>query len=263
MLNWNPQVDGGQYGLIAPWYFFNMLWAFIGYNNQRTDGIFVYTTEDERHTWANMVACDGNKAVRIKWREHKYADVPKTLRVENRYNAFSMRFEKDMLNTVKNQYMELIAVDDECAQWRSLEDRRKLTVQLMPEQDTIFEDKYVSGVFKLYECAFFSPTKEDWESRKLPMSMPILPSGLLPALDIKKFGFSKDWDKKFVSELKPYCPRLFGLRKQGMDLSLERQTDEGLHGVDFPEIPDSFRWYRDVQIEIVFMPMQTVQYTGC
>ena len=263
MLTYNPHVDGNDHGLIAPWYFFNMLWAFIGYNNQRTDGIFVYTTEDEKYTWANMVACDGNKAVRIKWRENKYADVPKTLRVGNRYNAFSMRFEKDMLNTVKNQYMELIHVDEDGAQWRSLEDGRKLTVQLMPEQDTIFDDKYIAGVFKMYECAFFSPTKEDWESRKLPMSMPILPSGLFAGLDLKKFGFTKDWDRTIVKVLKPYCPRMFGLRKQGMDLSLERQTSEGLHGMDFPDMPDSFRWYRDVQIEIVFMPMQAREYTGC
>lgn len=130
MLTYNPHVDGNDHGLIAPWYFFNMLWAFIGYNNQRTDGIFVYTTEDEKYTWANMVACDGNKAVRIKWRENMYGDVAKTLRVDNRYNAFSMRFEKDMLNIVKNQYMELIHVDEDGAQWRSLEDGRKLTVQL-------------------------------------------------------------------------------------------------------------------------------------
>lgn len=263
MLNYNPQTDGNAYGLIAPWYFFNMLWAFVGYNNQRTDGIFVYTTEDEKHTWANMVACDGNKAVRIKWRENKYADVTKPLRVDNKYEAFSMRFEKDMLNTVKNQYMELIHVDEDGAQWRSLEDGRKLTVQLMPEQDTIFDDKYVAGVFKLYERAFFSPTKEDWESRKLPMSMPILPVSLFAGLDLKKFGFTKDWDKVLTKASKTYCPRLFGLRRQGLDLSLERQTDEGLHGMDFPDMPDSFRWYRDVQIEIVFMPMQAVEYTGC
>lgn len=241
--------------LSIPWFFAGMCHAFMHTDpNSGYAGIFLYTTETNGVVYANMAATNMNWAVRIRWRE-EYGSGQVLHHMDNANHGVQLRLTKEHLALMKGNYMQLDALNERSALFSSATQNGTVRVDIpytdWPEQSI---EQYIN---ELFEGLFFSPTLEQWEVRKLSMSMPIINMGLFKACDLKKYGFDKPLDRSEAKSDVTFAPRLFGLCRPaevGME-GLTTQTNDGLHGLDFPEYPKEFKWYKDVSIQVVFMPM--------
>ena len=237
-----------------PSYFANLCFDCVQYNESSYDGLFLYTTDDGEKTYCNLASCNGNMAIRIKWSTNFERDGYNP--IANDYHGFSLQFNKDMLRLIKDQEMKLIDVVDNKVVFEGFADRRRLEVPILPGQERVFGSEYPSAPFKMFETQFFSATDEEWENRKLNMERPMFNFGQLKVLDLKRHGFDKPL-KNACKYGNPFAFSLFGLRgmNQHIEDNVTIQKSEGLHGVDFPELPKEISWYKDLSIQIILMPL--------
>ena len=241
--------------LSVPWFFASMGHAFMDTNpNSGYDGVFLYTTEENGVVYANLAATNTSWAVRIRWRE-QYDSGQVLHHIDNPNHGVQLRLTKEHLALMKGNYMELDALSENGVVFGSATQNGTVRVDIpytdLPESSV---ERYITEHF---ESMFFSPTLEQWEVRKLSMYMPVINMGLFKACDLKKYGFDKPLDRSEAKSDVTFAPRLFGLCRPaevGME-GLTTQTNDGLHGLDFPEYPKEFKWYKDVSIQVVFMPM--------
>ena len=241
--------------LSLPWFVAGMCHAFMGTEpNSGYAGVFLYTTEQDDKVYANMAATNMNWAVRIRWRE-EYNSGQVLHHIDNANHGVQLRLTKEHLAMMKGQYMQMDALNERSAQFSSVTSNGVIRVDVpytdMSEQSV---GRYITEHF---EDLFFSPTMEQWEARKLHMAMPIINMGLFKACDLKRYGFDKPLSREEAKSDLTFAPRLFGLCRPsevGTE-GLTAQTSDGLHGLDFPEYPKDFKWYKDVSIQVVFMPM--------
>lgn len=241
--------------LSLPWFFASMGHAFIGTDmNTGYCGVFLYTTEQDGVVYANLAATNTSWALRIRWRE-EYGSGQVLCHMENANHGVQLRLTKEHLALMKGNYMQLDALNERSALFSYASPNGVIRVDIpytdLPEQSVEWH------INEHFEGLFFSPTLEQWEVRKLSMHMPIINMGLFKACDLKKYGFDKPLDRSAAKSDVTFAPRLFGLCRPaevGRE-GLTTQTNDGLHGLDFPEYPKEFKWYKDVSIQVVFMPM--------
>ena len=241
--------------LSVPWFFAGMCHAFMDADpNSGYAGIFLYTTEQDGKVYANMAATNNSWAVRIRWRE-EYGTGQVLHHIDNANHGVQLLFRKEHLQMMKGTYMQMEALRESGVLFSYASPNGVIRVDIpytdMPEQSV---EHYIGDYF---EGMFFSPTLEQWEVRKLSMHMPIINMGLFKACDLKKYGFDKPLDRSEAKSDVTFAPRLFGLCRPSQvgEEGLTTQTNDGLHGMDFPEYPREFKWYKDVNVQIVFMPM--------
>lgn len=239
--------------LSIPWFFAGMCHAFMDTDpNSGYGGILLYTTETNGVVYANMAATNQSWAVRIRWRE-EYNSGQVLNHIDNSNHGMQLRFTKEHLAMMKGAYMQLDALSERGALFSYASPNGVIRVDIpytdLPEHSV---DRYINEQF---EGLFFSPTRRHWEERKLPMSMPIINMGLFKVCDLKRYGFDKVLDRSEAKNDLTFAPRLFGLCRPDQVGKRTTQTDDGLHGMDFPEYPREFKWYKNVSVQIVFMPM--------
>ena len=243
--------------LSFPWFFAPMCQNFTAYSrfsDEPYEGVFLYTTEQDGKVYANMAATDMNIAIRIKWRE-EYSSGQELHHIDNAGHAVKLMLAREHLSMMKGNFMQLDEIKEGSVVFGSCSSSGlvKVNVPLSSTgEDTV--QRYIENFF---EGMFFSPTREEWEARKLGMGMPTFMAHRLVACDLKKYGFDKPLDRSEAKSDVTFAPRLFGLCRPaevGME-GLTTQTNDGLHGLDFPEYPKEFKWYKDVSIQVVFMPM--------
>ena len=241
--------------LSLPWFFASMGHAFMDTDpNSGYAGVFLYTTEQDGKIYANLASTNMSWAVRIRWRE-QYGTGQVLCHMDNPNHGVQLRLTKEHLALIKGNYMQLDALNERSAQFSSASSTGTVRVDIpytdLPEQSV---ERHINEHF---EGLFFSPTMEQWEVRKLSMHMPIISMGLFKACDLKKYGFDKPLSRGDAKSDLPFAPRLFGLCRPSQvgTEDLTAQTNDGLHGLDFPEYPMEFKWYKDVSIQVVFMPM--------
>lgn len=241
--------------LSIPWFFAGMCHAFMEADpNSGYGGVFLYTTETNGIVYANMAATNRSWAVRIKWHE-QYGSGQVLHHIDNANHGMQLRFTKEHLAMMKGAYMQLDALSESGALFSSASTAGAIRVDVpytdLPEQSI---KRYITEHF---EGLFFSPTWEEWEARKLHMSMPLINMEVFKACNLKTYGFNKVLDRAEAKSALTMAPRLFGLCRPSQvgDENLTVQTIDGLHGIDFPEYPKAFKWYKDVNIQVVFMPL--------
>ena len=238
-----------------PSYFANLCFECVDYKDSNYDGLFLYTTDDGgEKTYCNLASCNGNMAIRIKWTTN--FDSEGYSHIANEYHGFSLQFNKDILRSIKEQEIQLKDVVDNKAIFEGFADRRRIEVPIMPRQNEVFSENYPSAPYKMFETQFFSTTDEEWEKRKLNMERPLFNFSQLKVLDLKRHGFDKPL-KNVCKYGNPFAFSLFGLRgmNQRIKDNVTIQKSEGLHGVDFPELPKEISWYKDLSIQIILMPL--------
>lgn len=238
--------------LSIPWFFADMCHAFMEADpNSGYGGVFLYTTETNGIVYANMAATNRSWAVRIKWHE-QYGSGQVLHHIDNANHGVQLLFRKEHLNMMKGTYMQMETLSERGVLFSYASPNGVIRVDIpytdIPEQS-------VAHYIEQFEGLFFSPTRRQWEERKLPLSMPIINTGLFKACDLKKYGFDKVLDRGEAKKDLTFAPRLFGLCRPDQVGKRTTQTDDGLHGMDFPEYPREFKWYQHVSIQIVFMPM--------
>lgn len=241
--------------LSLPWFFANMGHAFMDTDpNSGYAGVFLYTTEQDGKIYANMAATNKSWAVRVKWRE-EYGTGQVLHHIDNPNHGVQLRLTKEHLALMKGQYMQMDALSESGVLFSSATQNGTIRVDV-PYTD-LPERSVGNRITEHFEDLFFSPTLEQWEVRKLSMHMPIINMGLFKACDLKKYGFDKPLDRSEAKSDLPFAPRLFGLCRPSQvgEEGPTTQTSDGLHGLDFPEYPKAFKWYKDVSIQVVFMPM--------
>ena len=242
-----------------PSYFANLAFETVYYNNSSYDGLFLYTTDDGEKVYCNLASTNGNTAIRIRWSTNFESDGYN--HIANEYHGFSLQFNKDILRNIKDQEMKLIDVVDNKVVLEGFADRRRIEVPILPNQHAVFGSDYPSAPFNMFEKQFFSATNEEWEARKLNMERPLFNFEQLKKFDLKRHGF----DKPLKNECKYrnlFGLSIFGLKGMGQqnnDATI--QKSEGLHGIDFPELPKEISWYKDLSIQVVLMPMQRTTET--
>lgn len=235
--------------LSVPWFFTGMCHAFMDADpNSGYAGIFLYTTETNGVVYANMAATNRSWAVRIKWRE-EYGSGQVLHHMDH---GVQLLFRKEHLAMMKGTYMQMEALSERGVLFSYASPNGVIRVDI-PHTD--LPEQSVEHYIDQFENLFFSPTRRQWEERKLPMSMPIINMGLFKVCDLKKYGFDKVLDRSEAKNELTFAPRLFGLCRPDQVGRRTTQTDDGLHGMDFPEYPREFKWYKDVSVQIVFMPM--------
>lgn len=241
--------------LSLPWFFTAMCHAFMYTDtNSGYGGVFLYTTEENGVVFANMAATNMSWAVRIRWRE-EYNSGQVLHHIDNPNHGVQLRLAKEHLAMMKGAYMQLDELNERGALFSSVSTAGAIRVDV-PYTD-LPEQAVGSYINEHFEGAFFSPTLAQWEARKLHMSMPLVNMEVFKACNLKTYGFNKVLDRAEAKSALTMAPRLFGLRRPSEvgDENLTTQTIDGLHGIDFPEYPKSFRWYKDVSIQVVFMPL--------
>lgn len=239
-----------------PWFFAAMCYNFASdyrNNDDYFSGVFLYTTEQDGKVYANMTASDMNAAVRIRWTE-EYLSGQSLAHLPVPNHAVQLRFMKEHFPMMKDQYMRLTEVRGNYVDFDSVGNGLRVTV---PMTDTP-ADKVANYANDFFDGMFFGHTREEWEARKLNMAMPCFIPARLEACNLKKYGFDKVLDKWQKKQLATLAWQLFGLRTttQIGKEDLVMQDAEGLHGIDFPGYPKDFRWYKDVSIQVVVMPLQ-------
>lgn len=239
-----------------PWFFAAMCYNFASNYKNNDDyfsGVFLYTTEQDGKVYANMAASDMNAAVRIKWTE-EYLSGQTLAHLPVPGHAMQLRLMKEHFPMMKDQYMRLAQVRENYVDFDGIGSGLRVTV---PMTDTP-ADKVEHYTVDFFDRLFFGNTREDWESRKLNMAMPCFIPARFKACDLKQYGFDKVLDKWQKKQLATLAWRLFGLRTSTQigKQDLVMQDSEGLHGIDFPGYPKDFKWYKDVSIQVVLMPLQ-------
>ena len=246
--------------LSFPWFFASMCHNFTTYSrysDEPYEGVFLYTTEQDGKVYANMAATDMNIAIRIKWRE-EYNSGQALHHIDNAGHAVKLMLAREHLSMMKGNFMQLDEIKDGSVVFGSCSSSGlvKVNVPLSSTgEDTV--QRYIENYF---EGVFFSPTREEWEARKLGMGMPTFMAHRLVACDLKKYGFDKVLDKSQKNFCDTYTSmQIHGVRdsRQMTREDLTTQDAEGLHGISFPNYPRSFKWYKDVDIQVVLMPLQT------
>ena len=240
-----------------PWFFAAMCQNFTSYSkysNEPYEGVFLYTTERDGVVYANMAATDMNIAIRIKWRE-QYASGQVLRHIDNEHHAIKLILAREHLAMMKDNYLQLEELKESSAVLSSANTGGSIKVNV-PFSDNDAVRRYIDNYF---EDMFFSPTQEDWDARKLNMSMPTFAARRLEMCNLKKYGFGKVLSKyeKNKEDLVT-AMQIHGLCRpsQVAGDKPDRQDSEGLHGISYPEYPKDFRWYKDVNIQVVLMPMQ-------
>lgn len=242
--------------LSFPWFFAAMCYNFASSYKNNDDyfsGVFLYTTEQDGKVYANIAATDMNAAVRIRWtEEYLSGQTLAPLPVPTR--AIQLKLMKEHLPMMKDQYMRLTQVRENYVDFDGISSGLRVTV---PLTDTP-ADKVEHYTVDFFDRMFFGNTRKEWEDRKLCMQMPCFIPARLEACNLKKYGFDKVLDNYQKKQLATLAWQLFGLRSstQVGKKNLVIQDAEGLHGIDFPGYPNEFRWYKDVSIQVVLMPLQ-------
>ena len=241
--------------LSFPWFFAAMCQNFIDDDpDTGYAGVFLYTTEENGVVYANMAATNMNWAVRIRWRE-EYNSGQVLHHIDNANHGVQLRFIKEHLAMMKGKYMQMDALSESGVLFSSVTSTGVVRVDV-PYTD-LSERSVGNRITEHFEDLFFSPTLEQWEARKLPMAMPIINMGVFKACDLKKYGFDKPLSREEARGDLTFAPRLFGLCRPSQvgTEGMTAQTSDGLHGLDFPEYPKDFKWYKDVSVQVVFMSM--------
>lgn len=244
--------------LSFPWFFAAMCQNFTSYSKyseEPYEGVFLYTTEHDGKVYANMAATDMNIAVRIKWRE-EYSSGQVLHHIDNEHHAVKLLLAREHLAMMKGNYLQLEELKESSAVFSSasMGGSIKVNVPFSGRDDV---RRYIDNFF---EDMFFSPTLEDWDARKLDMSMPAFAARRLEMCSLKKYGFDKVLSKyEKNSEDAITAMQIHGLCRptQVAGGKPDKQDSEGLHGISFPQYPRSFKWYRDVNIQVVLMPLQS------
>lgn len=250
--------------LSFPWFFASMCQNFTSYSkfsDEPYEGVFLYTTEQDGKVYANMAATDMNIAIRIKWRE-EYNSGQVLHHIDNAGHAVKLMLAREHLTMMKGNFMQLDEIKEGSVVFSSCSSSGLVKVNVplsSTEENTV--QRYIENYF---EGMFFSPTREEWEARKLGMGMPTFMAHRLVACDLKKYGFDKVLDKCQRARVDTFTAmQIHGVRdsRQKTLEDLTTQNSEGLHGISFPEYPREFKWYKDLDIEVVLMPLQTQTHT--
>lgn len=240
-----------------PWFFAAMCQNFTSYSKyseEPYEGVFLYTTEHDGKVYANMAATDMNIAVRIRWHE-QYNSGQVLHHIDNENHAVKLLLAREHLAMMKGNYLQLEELKESSAVFSSASMGGSIKVNV----PFVSNGAVKRHIDNFCEDMFFSPTLEDWDARKMDMSMPTFAARRFEMCNLKKYGFDKVLSKyEKGNEDLITAMQIHGLCRpsQVAGGKPDKQDSEGLHGISYPNYPKEFQWYKDVNIQVVLMPLQ-------